>query len=326
MHIGTAAPSDEAKKPYKRYSFTDTGNAERFRDRFHKSVLYNYTAKAWMYYDTLRWVQDGTGEAKRLADEAAAEYSRGLQTYLDNLPFGADADDSRKDYLLNLKTILSSRGKTAMLTEATHKMSVESQAFDQHHHLLNVLNGTINLTTGDLLAHDRKDMISKIATSEYTDKCDTPRWSAFLDEIFDGDQDLIRYIQKAIGYSLSGSTEEHCAFFCYGTGRNGKSTMLDIISDLLGDYAINIQPETIMVRQASSGPTSDIARLKGARFGKYIGSGLITIKYFVQKALTGSVSHLSVYSLVAILLIMSFRSCASESPGQISAVSTLSGW
>lgn len=74
------------------------------------------------------------------------------------------------------------------------------------------------------------------------------------------------FVQKCVGYSLTGSTEEHCAFFCYGTGRNGKSTFLDIISEALGDYAVNIQPETIMVRQAHSGPTSDIARLRGARF------------------------------------------------------------
>jgi putative DNA primase/helicase len=73
-------------------------------------------------------------------------------------------------------------------------------------------------------------------------------------------------VQKAIGYSLTGSTQEHCAFFLYGTGRNGKSNFLDIIAEIMGDYAINIQPETIMQKQAQSGPTSDIARLNGARF------------------------------------------------------------
>ena len=95
---------------------------------------------------------------------------------------------------------------------------------------------------------------------------DCPQWKQFLQDIFDGDGDLIHYIQKAVGYSLTGSTEEQCIFFCVGNGRNGKSTFLDTISDIMGDYACNIQPETIMVKKVSSSANSDIARLKGARF------------------------------------------------------------
>ena len=153
-----------------------------------------------------------------------------------------------------------------MLTEAQHPVEVHNYDFDCNAHLISTLNGTLDLTTGELHPHNRDDMISKLAACEYTDKCDTPRWTAFLREIFDGDTELIRFIQKAVGYSLTGSTEEHCAFFCYGTGRNGKSTLIDIITDIMGDYAVNIQPETIMIKQAQSGPTSDVARLKGARF------------------------------------------------------------
>jgi len=265
IHIGTASPEQQTEF-YTFYTFDDTGNAQRFADRFSESVLYNYTAKAWMYFEGRRWEQDDSGTAKRMADEVVEEVRHGLQAYLDHLPPGEDVDDAKKKYLAHAKSMRSSKSKTSMLLEAQHLKQVKADAFDRHVYKLNVLNGTLNLTNGELLAHDRNDMISKLAVCEYTDKCDTPRWSAFLNDIFDGDRDSIRFIQKSVGYSLTGSTEEHCAFFCYGTGRNGKSTFLDVITEMLGDYAVNIQPETIMVRQAQSGPTSDIARLKGARF------------------------------------------------------------
>ncbi|EMK1146919.1 DNA primase, partial [Listeria monocytogenes] len=101
---------------------------------------------------------------------------------------------------------------------------------------------------------------------EYTDKIDAPLWQAFLKDIFAGDKELINYIQKAVGYSLSGSTSEQVMFILFGNGRNGKSVFLDIINDIFGSYATNIQPQTIMVKQQSSNANSDIARLHGARF------------------------------------------------------------
>ena len=266
VNIGTASPQEQESKEYTPYSFDDTGNAQRFVDRFGDSVRYNYTAKSWMYYDQRRWVQDDGGEAKRMADEVILEAQNGLEQYLDHLPFGEEPETARKNYLKHVKSMRSSRSKVAMLTEAQHLVEVKAAAFDTQTHRLNVLNGTLDLAAGELLPHDRADMISKLAACEYTNKTDTPRWNAFLDEIFDGDRDLVRYIQKAVGYSMTGSIEEHVAFICYGTGRNGKSTFLDLIGEMLGDYAINIQPETIMVRNAQAGPTSDVARLKGARF------------------------------------------------------------
>ena len=107
--------------------------------------------------------------------------------------------------------------------------------------------------------------MTKITNAEYTTAADCPIWLGFIEPIFGGDRELIRYIQKAVGYSLTGSTEEKCVFFMYGEGRNVKSTFLDTIADILGDYATNIQPDSLMVRQ-SGGGTSDIARLVGSRF------------------------------------------------------------
>ncbi|MHC1785455.1 MAG: phage/plasmid primase, P4 family [Christensenellales bacterium] len=265
VHIGVAEP--EHPKPYKAYTFDDTGNAQRLYERFEGFILHNYTAKAWMYFDGRCWRQDDDGQSKRMADEIAEEMRHGLQDYLSHLMPGEDVDDAKKRYLAHVKYIRSSKGKIAMLKETEHLCRVKAMDFDRHSYKLSVMNGTLNLVTGELLPFDRADLISKIAPCEYTDKRDTPRWTAFLREIFKGDDELIRFVQKSVGYSLTGSTEEHCAFFCYGTGRNGKSTFLDVISEMMGDYAVNIQPETIMAKtNQGSGPTSDVARMKGARF------------------------------------------------------------
>lgn len=132
--------------------------------------------------------------------------------------------------------------------------------------VLNTPGGVINLTTGEIKPHKPEFYLTKITKCEQADDVNAPLWAEFLRTIFKNDLDLIRYIQKAIGYTLTGSTVEECVFFLYGTGRNGKSTFLEIIREIFGDYAANIQPETIMVKpNASSAINSDIARLKGAR-------------------------------------------------------------
>ncbi|MFA6930867.1 MAG: phage/plasmid primase, P4 family [Lentisphaeria bacterium] len=255
----------KSRKEKKLYSFDDTGNAERFSDTFGESIRYSYASKAWIYYDGRKWCYDVTGTIKRMADEVVEEMKHDMKFYVDNAPESIDPDEMEKAFTKHLKQSRSSRSKDAMIKEAQHRAPITPDALDAHTSLLNTPNGIINLRTGDLMQHSKDKLITKITNCEYTDKIDCPQWDQFLLDIFDGDRELIHYMQKSIGYSLTGSTKEDCAFFCYGTGRNGKSTFLDIISDALGDYATNIQPETIMVKQASSGPTGDIARLKGAR-------------------------------------------------------------
>ena len=259
-------PETGAAKPMdKRYAFDDTGSAERFCDRFGTSVLYNYTAKKWMYYDGRRWVLDDSGEVKRMADQVVKEAEAGLSGHLEGLADAADREEAAKAYARYMRILRSSRAKTNMLLEAQHKVPVSSARLDANKTLLCTFNGELDLTCGKLLPHDRGNLHSKIVPTVYKEAVH-PNWDRFLLEVFSGDRELIRYVQRAVGYSLTGDTREHCAFILYGTGRNGKSTFVEVIAHLLGEYAVNIQPETILVRQSSGGSTSDIARLKGARF------------------------------------------------------------
>lgn len=251
-------------KTAKLYSFDDMGNALRLTDAFSERIRYSYVDKCWYYYDDRVWRRDQSGVIGRLTDEIVEEMRHTLPDYLKQ---PVDQEDTEKQFQKHLKYSRSNKGKKAMLNETMHHVPIEPYQMDAHNHLLNTPNGILRLRTGVLEGHDPTLYLSKMTLCEYTDKSDCPRWETFLSDIFAGDQELIHYIQKAVGYSLTGSTAEQCAFFCYGTGRNGKSTFLDAISAMLGDYAVNIQPETIMIRHnAGNGANSDIARLKGARF------------------------------------------------------------
>lgn len=260
ISIGMTKP----EKP-KLYTFDDTGNAERFTDYFKNSIRYSFVNKCWFWWDGRRWCVDNTGVVRRLADEVVENMRGELGNYIDNVPDDMDTEEMEERFMKHLKSCRSNKSKITMIKESEHRVSITPQQFDLHTDQLNTVNGILNLRTGELINHDSEQFITKITNVEYTEKSDCPLWKEFLNDIFDGNQELIRYVQTAIGYSLTGSTQEQCAFFCYGNGRNGKSTFLDIISYILGDYAANMQPETIMVRSMNNG-TSDIARLKGARF------------------------------------------------------------
>lgn len=246
------------------YSFDDMGNARRFCDLFGEDVRYSYIDKRWYNYDGRRWAADSAGTVERLADLA-------VEAMKPEAIFWQKQDEEKGTEMLkafekHCKASRSNKSKRAMLTEVQHHLPIQPSQTDKHKYLLNTPCGVINLKTGLTGEHKQEYYLTKITGAEYSPNADCPRWLAFLSEIFGGDIDLIRYIQKAVGYSLTGSTAEQCVFFLYGSGRNGKSTFLEVIRSVFGDYCSNIQPETIMVKHnTGSAINSDIARLKGAR-------------------------------------------------------------
>lgn len=244
----------------KLYSFDDTGNAQRMIDLFGDTIRFCYTDRTWMYYADGKWFFDKTGYIRQLADSAT-------EAQADERILFAHDEDLLKAFDRHLKKSRSFQGKTNMIREAEHHVPIMPQSLDRNHAVIGVKNGIVDLKTGQLYPHDREAFITKQCPVAYHPDAPFPQlWVQFLSDIFDGDKYMIDYIQKCVGYSLSGSTAEQCAFFLYGTGRNGKSTFLEIVRWILGDYATNIQPQTIMVNPKSgNAPSSDIARLKGAR-------------------------------------------------------------
>ena len=243
------------------YSLDDMGNAKRFIDLFGEDFRYNYTDRTFLYWDGCRWASDQTGAAERAADISVEAMSAEAEWYEKN-----DDEEATKAFRKHIKASRSNKSKTNMLKEVQHNMPITPRQLDRHSMAFNVPNGTLSLKSGELVPAKREHFITKLSPVEFTDNADCTMWQKFLDDIFGGDKELIRYIQKAVGYSMTGDTSEQCVFFLYGTGRNGKSTFLDVLREIFGEYVSNIQPETIMVKNSmGNGINSDIARLKGAR-------------------------------------------------------------
>ena len=253
--IGVATPKEH-------YDLTDTGNAHRLFDKFGHIIRYSYNRKKWYYWDGKTWRLDESGEIKKLADIVCDDIKR--EAFMEQ-------DEKMQVELLKwANRTASSKGKENMIKECQHLECIpaSTDAFDSYPDFFNCQNGIVNLRNGELIPHDSSFMMSKIALCDYDTSGKKPeRWLQFLDDVTKGDKELQEYIQRCIGYSLSGSNREQCAYFLYGIGNNGKSTFLDTISDMLGDYAANTQPETIMMKHfGNDSANSDVARLKSARY------------------------------------------------------------
>jgi putative DNA primase/helicase len=127
--------------------------------------------------------------------------------------------------------------------------------FLTHNWRLNCLNGTIDLRTGTIRAHRREDLLTKRCPVAYDADATCPQWLAFLHDVTAGNQALIDYLRRAVGYSLTGSVEEQCVFFLYGPGQNGKSTFLSTIRAMMSSYGMQAMPELLMARAHEQHPT-----------------------------------------------------------------------
>lgn len=260
------APKDKKKKNTRkepppeeteRYLYTDTGNAYRFRDAYQPIVRFNFARESWMLWDGRRWKMDEVCQVKRLADD--------LLFSLYNRAKGDKDEDLEK----HVRRSLSSKGKENMLKEARHLegIPIYPAQLDRYPALINLGNGVLNLKNGKLHPHHPDLYLSKLAGTEYQADAGCPHWVSFLQDITMGDHEMIAYLQYLCGYCLTGSTREQCIFFLFGNGSNGKSTFMGILTKILGDYAANAQPETLMMRDKTGGAQarSDIARLEGSR-------------------------------------------------------------
>lgn len=254
------------RKTNRNYSLDDTGNAERMSDMFGEVIRYNYTDKKWMLYDKIKWIYDQSGIIYDLVDKSLEAMKDEKDWYIQQDNENNDENQTMfKAWEKFYKKSRNHNTKISLEKEVQHYVPVTPNQLDRHKMLLNSPTGVIDLNDFEVRKAVPKDYFTKSVNANFDKNAKSPLWNEFLETIFDHDKDLIRYVQKAVGYSLTGSTAEQCAFFLYGTGRNGKSTFIDILRELFGDYARNIQPETIMIKNNNS-INSDIARLKGARF------------------------------------------------------------
>ena len=239
----------------------DTGNAQRLNDLCGDIVRYCYTDKRWMYYRDGKWHYDNKGVVLNYADEVLDVMKQEQKQWAE-----LDGGSRLQDFQKHLKKTRSNASKRAMVKEFEHLVPIVPDDFDKHKTLINACNGVLNLEKSGIAEHSPDFYMTRMLGTSVSNNPKKPeKWLNFLNQIFNDDAELIYYVQKALGYSLSGLTSEQCVFFLYGTGRNGKSTFLEIVRMILGDYATNIQPESIMMKSPNSSANTDIARLKGAR-------------------------------------------------------------
>jgi putative DNA primase/helicase len=236
---------------------TDMGNGYRFARRHGRDARYNKTADKWLTWTGERWLEDNAGEVMRRAKETA------ISIY-NEAAFATD-EERRKSLAKWASQSESDSRLRSMLHLAQSELPIQIEAFDVDPYLFNCESGTIDLRTGQLREHRRQNMITKLAPVAYDVQAQPARWIAFLQRIFDGDESLIRFIQKSVGYSLTGDTSEQCLFIAYGTGANGKSVFLKTLSALVADYGQQVQTQTLMIKPYQT-VNNDVAALRGARF------------------------------------------------------------
>lgn len=152
------------------------------------------------------------------------------------------------------------------LAQSEPGIAVHHTALDSAPWLLNCRNGTIDLKTGTPHPHDRAQLLTKQIDVDYDPAAPAPRWARFIERITDGDPELATYMQRAAGYTLTGDVSEQCLFFCYGNGANGKSTYVETLAALLGNFWLKAPTEMLMQqRSGGGGVPNDVARLPGAR-------------------------------------------------------------
>lgn len=257
------APVVPAPQPKARpsYPLTDTGNAERLAHLYGRKIRYSYSQKRWYTWTGKLWLPDAQAEVERYAKSTARYIHVEAATCKD--------DTTYKALTAWIKASESKAGRMAMLTLATSEPGIEVKAeeLDRDPWLLNCQNGVVDLRTGELLAHDPARLITKIVPVAYDAAVECPLFERFLSQVFAGDSELMRFVKRAVGYSLTGSTRERVLLVCHGSGKNGKTTLLRLLRDLLADYGLRIATSTLMLQKRNAGAaTPDVVALRGARF------------------------------------------------------------
>jgi len=227
---------------------TEFGLAERLVLRYGNFIRFSKRLKTWFAWDGKRWAPEETGEIDRYAfaairaiyNEAAATEDAGLRGKLREF---AEACET-------------SKALTNMLRLAQHRVAIRVDELDADPWLFNCANGTLDLRTGKLRPHDPKDLITKVCGVGFDPSVESPRWHRFIDQILDGRPKLAVFLKQLFGYGITGKVNLQILPIFWGSGANGKSTLLNIIRTVMGsDYAAPIDEQTLFDSKQTHHPT-----------------------------------------------------------------------
>ncbi|MBD7942504.1 DNA primase [Psychrobacillus sp. Sa2BUA9] len=243
-----AVAVDEGEKPKKKFRLNELGNAERIAYEYGHAIRY-VSEMGWMLWDGKRWKVDNKLQIERIANKVLRE----LEKSEDEIERSWARKCGKRNIRMN------------SIKDLMPLVPAEREEFDRHKFLFNCANGVLNLKDGKLQPHDRDLRLSKLSNVEFNENAKCPVWLNFLQQIFKGDNDLIDYMQRLVGYSMTGDISEQGMYFLVGGGSNGKSTFINIIKALMGDYGLQTKSDTF-IKKKNEGANNDIARLASARF------------------------------------------------------------
>ena len=252
----------QLKKPQddNRPTLTDDGNALRFVETHGDQIRYVHEHKKWYVWDGSRWSNDSQENIVALAREIPRTL---LRTAADEI------DDELRKKLTSWATNSHSITRiTAMhtLARSDDRVKIPSDLLDADPWSFNVQNGTINLRTGGIAPHEKNDLITNLVPITFNPRAVSPLWHDYLKLVFRDDAELIEFVQRCVGYSMTGLTNEQVFFILHGPQGTGKTTFIETLRKIFGDYARNADPSTFMQKQKTGRANPEIARLQTARF------------------------------------------------------------
>ena len=268
-----------------RYGREEIGMGNAFADYFKPIARYNSERGIWYVYDGTVWQPD-------MENLKVAELAKLLADKLYLFALTITEEDSRKRFIERVKKLQLRKHRETMIKDAKSVFPLSMKSFDRDIYLFNCKNGTLDLRTMEFRNHSPEDYLTKVSPVIYDPEAECPRWRTFIDEIMQGDKARSDYMQKAIGYALTGDTKMECLFILYGpTSRNGKGTTMESILRIMGEYGKNADPTMLQAKfnAQSGGPSEEIARLAGARFVNISEpEKKITLDAALTKRLTGN--------------------------------------
>lgn len=241
------------------FALDDEGNTARFVDTFEAELMYVAQYKRWFHWTGSHWAESLGQEV-----EAARAMIQSMHTEARTLLAMGDTEGYKR-----LTThITKTAGKIPYMLGLAAKdpiMRASVDWLDNRKSWLNCRNSVIDLRDGSAMAPNPRDRLTRRTGSLYLPGAEAPKWQEFLSQVLP-DEAVRDYVQRLVGYSLLGDSNERLIVFLYGIGRNGKSVFVETIREVLGDYAVGTPVQTFLKKPNASGPSNDLARLRGARF------------------------------------------------------------
>ena len=237
--------------------FTDITNRDYFLKAFGDKIRFCMKFNKFLVWDGTCWQVDNDGYVEEECVEFLHQMYRGLRFISDlELQRGFEKHLIKSESFRRIQALIG-------ILKMSKTIKVKDTELDADNYLFNIDKYTLNLKTGKASVPDPSDLLTKKSNFVYKEGAECPVWNMFLLQIFNNDMELIRFIQKACGYALSGDVSEQCLFILWGTGANGKSTFLNVLLHLFGDYGSSTGIETFMKKNSEQ--SNDLARLKGLR-------------------------------------------------------------